>query len=121
LWYSKEEYTVVVMSDIPDWLWQNMVAGLLNEGLLRTTEGLLILSWVAWKNREKIADKLNLSSKPIIVPLEHLQITSKLGKVSIKAGSSLSLKWNVQEPTPPLGTRMIDEAIEFLSVLPRHL
>ncbi len=109
------------MSDSPDWLWQNLVAGLLNEGLLRTTEGLMILSWLAWKNREKIADKLKLSQKPIIVPLEHLQITSTLGKASIKAGSSLSLKWKVQPPTPPLSTRLVDEAIEFFSVLPRHL
>jgi hypothetical protein len=123
------------MSDIPDWLWQNMVADLINEALLNTVEGILILSYVAWKNKERIKAKLGRTPKPIVVLLKPLTIKSKLGEARITAGSELkaaatiystvgkdlSLLWNVQEPTPSFRKRLVDEGVELLSVLSRHL
>ena len=123
------------MSDIPDWLWQNMVADLINEALLNTVEGILILSYVAWKSKERIKAKLGRTPKPIVVLLKPLTITSKLGEARITAGSELkaaatvystvgkdlSLLWNVQEPTPSFRKRLVDEGVELLSVLSRHL
>jgi hypothetical protein len=102
------------MADGYDWLVQGIAVNIVSDAAVLTS------IW-AWKNRDKIAAKLKQVPKPTVVPLEPLPITSTLGKASIKAGSSLTLKWNVEPPTPPLSTRLVDEAIELLSVLTRHL
>jgi hypothetical protein len=109
------------VGDIPDWLWQNIVADLINEGLLRTTEGLLFLSWLACKKREYIAEKLKLTPKPVVVPLQGQVLVSSAAQATISVGSSLTALWHVEAPTPPLSTRLFDEAMEIVSVLPRHL
>jgi len=63
---------------------------------------------------------------------EALNISSKLGKAAITAGSEvkaaanvystvtkdLTLLWNTEEPTPPRIWRLLDEGLEVLSYIP---
>jgi|SRR5215203_5242058 len=108
-----------------DWLWQGIAANLISDAL-----ALAIYS--AWKRREKILESLSRTPKPIVVPLKPLNISSKLGKAAITAGSEvkaaanvystvtkdLTLLWNTEEPTPPRIWRLLDEGLEVLSYIP---
>jgi hypothetical protein len=83
---------------------------------------LALLSGAAWaaKHRQLILTKLKLKPKPVVVPLQGQALISSAAQVTAVAKPVTAL-WNVEAPTPPLSTRLVDEAIELLSVLPRHL
>ena len=107
------------MPDIPDWLMQggvlNNIADVIAVGSFSIYAGRYVV-----KNRQKIATRLGLKPKPVVVPLQGQALISSMAKVTA-VGQSLTIRWNVEAPTPPLSTRLIDEAIEFSSVLLRHL
>ena len=112
-------YTLAIMTDIPDWLLQggviNNIADVIAVGGFSYYAGRYVV-----KNRAKIADKLGLKPKPVVVPLQGQALISSAAQVKA-VGKSVTALWNVEAPTPPLSTRLVDEALEFLSVLPLHL
>jgi hypothetical protein len=107
------------MPDIPEWLVQGGVINIIADVTAVTGLGYYAGRYVM-KNRAKIADKLRLKPKPVVVPLQGQALISSAGQVTA-VGKSVAALWNVEAPTPPLSTRLVDEAIELLSVLPRHL
>ena len=101
-----------------DWLWQGIAVNLLSDALV-------LAAVLAWKRREEIASRLGRTPKPVSV-MAQATITAgsevkALANVYSTVGKELNLLWNVQTPTPPLALRMLNEGLEVLSLLPRHL
>ncbi len=92
--------------DIPDWLWQNVVADLLTEGLPLTV-------WLAWHHREAILSKLG-RRQPVL-----LSGTVEGGGTfdgTLTVGKSVDLRWKVEAPTPSLARRLEDLAAWYFHV-----
>jgi hypothetical protein len=109
----------MIMPDIPDWLMQGGVINNIADVIAVSSFSYYAGRFVV-KNRAKIATRLGLKPRPVIVPLEGQVLISSAAQVTA-VGKSVTVPWNVEAPTTPIATRLIDEAIEFLSVLPRHL
>jgi hypothetical protein len=112
-------YTLAIMPDIPDWLLQGGVINNIADVIAVSSFSYYAGRYVV-KNRAKIADKLGLKPKPVVVPLPAQALIRSAAEVTV-VGKPLTALWNVETPTPPLSTRLADEAIEFLSVLLRNL
>jgi hypothetical protein len=95
-----------------DWLWQGLVVTAIGTAAIESGK-------YAWKHRQEIAPKLRLKPKPVVVPLQGQALISSAAQVTA-VGKSVTALWDVEAPTPPRSKLLIDEAIELLSVLPRH-
>jgi hypothetical protein len=73
------------------------------------------------KNRAKIADKFGLKPKPVVVSMNPANLSIKAAQAKIKAGSALRAAGRVRTQTPSLSMRLLDEGLEWLSLLPRPL
>ena len=100
-----------------DWL-RELPGELANEAVWATLA--FSAAWL-WKNQEKIKAKLGRTPKPVIVTVKSTKLNVEFPSPTITAASERKILWDVEAPTPPLAKRLLDEGLEVLSVLLRHL
>jgi hypothetical protein len=111
----------LAVEHVPDWLWQGVAANLISEALIGTP----VLIWLAWKHREKIAEKLRLSQEPVLLSETAVGRSSAKGTLTVGSnrqilndvrstvGSERQALWNVKASTLP--ERLLDKGLELLS------
>jgi hypothetical protein len=100
------------MPDIPDWLWQGLTVTAIGTAAIESGK-------YVWTHRKEIAVMLRRTPQPIELIGNARISTSARGSMVVT--KNVNLLWNTEAPTPSRAERLIDEGLELLSLLSRHL